>query len=71
MPDGRVFSSMGSVNGVILSRARGKNGFGYDPIFYLPEFKKTFAQMTSAEKNRLSHRARAVEGMRKYLKKLV
>lgn len=71
MPDGRVFSSTGSVKGLILSRARGKQGFGYDPLFYLPEFKKTFAQMSQAEKNRLSHRARAVEGIRKYLKKLV
>ncbi len=71
MPDGRVFSSTGSVKGLILSRARGKSGFGYDPLFFLPEFKKSFAQMSLAEKNRLSHRARAVEGIRKYLKKLV
>ncbi|MBI2059017.1 MAG: RdgB/HAM1 family non-canonical purine NTP pyrophosphatase [Nitrospirae bacterium] len=71
MPDGRVFSSSGTVKGVILSRARGRSGFGYDPLFFLPEFKKTFAQMSLAEKNRLSHRARAIEGIRKYLKKLV
>ncbi|MBI2890786.1 MAG: RdgB/HAM1 family non-canonical purine NTP pyrophosphatase [Nitrospirae bacterium] len=71
LPDGRVFSSIGAVTGLITLRGRGKNGFGYDPIFYLPEFKRTFAEITLAEKNRLSHRAKAFDGLRKYLKKLL
>lgn len=71
LPDGKVFTSVGKVGGLIASRESGKNGFGYDPLFYLPEFGKTFAQLSLAEKNRLSHRARAVEEIKKYLKKLI
>lgn len=49
----------GVCKGVISLKARGRKGFGYDPVFYLPEFGKTMAEMTLDEKNRVSHRARA------------
>jgi XTP/dITP diphosphohydrolase len=50
----------GTCNGLILTEKRGNNGFGYDPIFYLPHLKKTMAEMTSEEKNQISHRGNAI-----------
>ncbi|MEA4907384.1 MAG: RdgB/HAM1 family non-canonical purine NTP pyrophosphatase [Chloroflexi bacterium] len=50
----------GRVEGEILPEERGHNGFGYDPLFYIPELDRTMAELTRAEKNRLSHRARAL-----------
>lgn len=50
----------GTCNGLILTEKRGNNGFGYDPIFYLPHLKKTMAEITSEEKNRISHRGIAI-----------
>ncbi|AWI13037.1 XTP/dITP diphosphatase [Caldifermentibacillus hisashii] len=50
----------GACNGLILTEKRGNNGFGYDPIFYLPHLKKTMAEITSEEKNRISHRGNAI-----------
>ena len=58
------------VSGVIAKTGRGQNGFGYDPVFYLPRFKKTFAQMTLAEKNKVSHRGRALRRLRRLLEML-
>ena len=49
----------GEVNGLITLEERGENGFGYDPVFYLPNLNKTFAQLSFEEKNKISHRARA------------
>ncbi|MGB7062416.1 MAG: XTP/dITP diphosphatase [Candidatus Zixiibacteriota bacterium] len=49
----------GEVEGIIALKERGENGFGYDPLFYLPDLNKTFAQLSFEEKNRISHRARA------------
>ena len=49
---------------------RGENGFGYDPNFYLPERKKTVAELSLAEKNQISHRAKAVEKLLALLTKL-
>lgn len=51
----------GECPGRILSSLRGKDGFGYDPLFYIPEKGKTFAQMTTDEKNQISHRGKAVK----------
>lgn len=51
----------GQVDGYILDQAQGTAGFGYDPLFYYPEKEKTFAQMPLAEKNKISHRAKAFE----------
>ncbi len=62
-PDGRSIESEGTCGGVILEEARGANGFGYDPLFFVPEFGRTMAELTDAEKNRGSHRARALEAL--------
>lgn len=66
-PDGSTFTVDGIVSGEITREASGANGFGYDPIFYLPEYKLTTAQMDPVLKNRLSHRAKALEAMREVL----
>ena len=55
----RVRTVKGEVKGIITLQEKGENGFGYDPVFYLPELNQTFAQLTLEEKNRISHRARA------------
>jgi XTP/dITP diphosphohydrolase len=60
-PDGAVHFSEGQVYGEIIAEERGTNGFGYDPIFFLPEIGKTMAELNMAEKNQLSHRGRAVQ----------
>lgn len=60
----------GAVEGNISDRPRGSNGFGYDPVFYLPELGKTMAELSAEEKNRFSHRARAVQKMLPFLKAL-
>ena len=61
-------SEDGVIEGRIINKARGKYGFGYDPIFEPESHDITFAEMTSKEKNRISHRARALEKMKKILK---
>lgn len=58
---------LGESEGYIGDSERGPVGFGYDPIFYVPEFNKTFAEMTSEEKNSISHRGRALEKLLKEL----
>ncbi len=58
-PDGNVELCTGECRGLITTAPRGKQGFGYDPIFYLPELGKTMAELTLEEKNRVSHRAKA------------
>lgn len=70
MPDGRVICTEGTVEGIIASQAAGVGGFGYDPIFYLPEFKKTAAQLTLEEKNKISHRGKALRKMKEQLKQV-
>jgi non-canonical purine NTP pyrophosphatase, rdgB/HAM1 family len=59
----------GELEGVILDTEKGKNGFGYDPIFYVPEYKMTFAEMNSELKNIISHRAKAFEKLEEQIKK--
>lgn len=59
-PDGHVESYRGEVEGLILEAPRGEGGFGYDPLFYLPELKRTFAEMSPEEKAVHSHRAHAL-----------
>ncbi|HEY3991481.1 MAG TPA: XTP/dITP diphosphatase [Ktedonobacteraceae bacterium] len=66
-PSGYMRVVEGTIEGVIAEDARGENGFGYDPIFLVPEFGKTTAEMTPAEKNRISHRGRAAEAARHIL----
>jgi XTP/dITP diphosphohydrolase len=66
-PDGKLFFSEGLCEGEIIPEERGTGGFGYDPIFYLPQLKRTMAELSEAEKNRLSHRAKALEKAKKIL----
>jgi len=66
-PDGETRFSEGICPGEIIPEERGQNGFGYDPIFFLPELGKTMAELSMEEKNRLSHRARAVRAMAPWL----
>lgn len=68
--DGKETQFEGVVNGTILAEKRGENGFGYDPIFLPNGFDKSFAQMDLAEKNKISHRALAVNKLVKYLNSL-
>ena len=63
----RELYTQGEIKGFITEEQRGKNGFGYDPVFYIPEVKKTMAELTSAEKNKLSHRGQAMRKFRKLL----
>ena len=58
----------GVVKGIISREARGEDGFGYDPIFYVPENNKTFAEMTMNEKNKISHRGNAIRNLINELK---
>lgn len=60
-PDGRKIVARGECLGVILDAPRGQGGFGYDPVFYLPEFGKTYAELQPEQKNAVSHRARALQ----------
>jgi len=60
----------GRLQGRIFDKARGENGFGYDPVFYLTHYKKTVAQLLPATKNKISHRAKAFKKLRRYLEKL-
>jgi XTP/dITP diphosphohydrolase len=58
-PDGTVQTVTGTVEGLITDQPRGEHGFGYDPIFYLPDYHATMAELAPAVKNQISHRARA------------
>ncbi len=59
-PNGDVLTTRGECPGTIAFAPQGENGFGYDPVFFVPEKKKTYAQMTAEEKNEISHRGRAL-----------
>lgn len=60
LPDGREVHAQGTCQGEILFAPRGENGFGYDPVFYSPELKKTFSEAAEEEKATVSHRGRAL-----------
>ncbi len=66
-PDGRSFSAEGTCEGAITEAMKGTHGFGYDPIFFLPDRGKTMAELPLEEKNKISHRARALEAMSELL----
>lgn len=67
-PDGLEKTFRGEVHGEILTEKRGNNGFGYDPIFYVKKFSKTFAELTNSEKNSISHRKYSLEKLVSYLR---
>ena len=66
-PEGKSFHCNGECEGVISSEPKGKRGFGYDPIFFLPEYGKTFAELPVKIKNQISHRANAFKKAKKIL----
>lgn len=70
LPDGRVLSSEATIEGRIGYEERGANGFGYDPIFQVPEYGKSTAELTEEEKNAISHRGKALRAMKEQLKAL-
>ncbi len=63
MPDGREFVTSGEMKGIIADKPAGENGFGYDPIVFLPEYGRTSAQLSPDEKNAISHRGEALRAM--------
>jgi len=66
-PDGEVLTRRGTIEGIIGYEEAGENGFGYDPIFYLPEYACTMAQISPERKNRISHRGKALKAMKEVL----
>ncbi|MFV0436657.1 MAG: XTP/dITP diphosphatase [Desulfopila sp.] len=71
VPSGPALTYEGSCHGVILEEKRGKSGFGYDPLFYFEPLAKTFAELSLAEKNRVSHRGKALAELREELPKVL
>ncbi len=69
MPDGKEITTRGIIEGRIGYEEKGSNGFGYDPIFYVPRFGKTTAELSEEEKNQVSHRGNALRLMKEELKK--
>lgn len=68
LPNGRELTVRAAIEGRIGYEEKGENGFGYDPIFYVPEFRKTTAELTEAEKNEVSHRGKALRLMKEELR---
>lgn len=71
MQNGRLIKKIeGRLNGYISYESRGKGGFGYDPILYIPKYRKTVAQLSPATKNKISHRALAFRKLKSYLRRI-
>jgi XTP/dITP diphosphohydrolase len=71
MPDGEIFTTKGVIEGRIAEEEKGENGFGFDPIFYVPEYGCTTAQLSEEQKNAISHRGKALEAMKEELRKRI
>lgn len=69
LPGGRELTTRATIEGRIGYEEKGNHGFGYDPIFYVPQFQKTTAELTEEEKNQVSHRGKALQLMKEELKK--
>ena len=67
LPDGREFTTRGTIEGIIGYESRGEGGFGYDPIFFVPEFGCSTAELTMEQKNLVSHRGKALRAMKEVL----
>jgi XTP/dITP diphosphohydrolase len=67
----KILKVQGEVEGVITAEFKGEEGFGYDPLFFVKEYNKTFAQMSAEDKNAISHRGRALDKLKNELEKLV
>ena len=70
-PDGEVVTRRGTIEGVIAHEISGTNGFGYDPIFYVPEYGCTTAELNPDHKNEISHRGKALKAMKEVLAKVL
>lgn len=66
-PDGRDIKARGEINGYIATLPKGNNGFGYDPLFIVPDYGMTFAELSGEIKNQISHRGKALEVLKKKL----
>ena len=71
LPDGKVVTAEGEIRGIVNDREEGTNGFGYDPILFVPEIGKTTAQISMDEKNAISHRGKALRAMKEKLKNIL
>lgn len=71
LPDGNSMITRGTIEGIIGYEERGENGFGYDPIFYLPEYQCYSAELAPEEKNKISHRGKALELMKEQLRNMI
>jgi len=69
--EGEVAAAEGLCEGIILEEPRGEHGFGYDPLFYLPQLGKTMAELSLEEKNTLSHRAQALSEMKRLFREML
>ena len=69
-PDGREITAEGRCDGIIRNFYKGDGGFGYDPLFYLPQFGKTMAELSMEEKNKISHRGKALQALLEKLKEI-
>lgn len=69
--DGKYYTIRGEAEGIILNEIHGEGGFGYDPLFFYPPLNKTFAELTSDEKNQISHRGVALKELKNTLKKFI
>ncbi len=70
-PGGKTMSAKGVLDGVIAEATTGSHGFGYDPVFFLPEYHQTLAQLSPDVKNRISHRARAFAQAKMLLQQMI
>jgi XTP/dITP diphosphohydrolase len=70
-PDSRTWRAHGEVRGQIAARPAGEGGFGYDPVFFVPRLRKTLAEVSIDEKDRISHRGRAARRIRPILRELI
>ncbi len=66
-PNGKTFLEQGILEGFITFETRGTEGFGYDPVFYVPDLGRTLSEVSANEKNRISHRAKALTKIKKHL----
>lgn len=69
-PDGSFYTASGSVEGMVLDKRKGHGGFGYDPLFFIPQLGKTMAELTLEEKNKISHRKNAFVAIEKIIREL-
>jgi XTP/dITP diphosphohydrolase len=66
-PDGKILTARGTIEGLIHTKIMGENGFGYDPIFFVPDYHMTTAEMDSYQKNAISHRGQALRKMKELI----